>query len=141
MKKISLLIAGFIFISLASIAQEGVTLEQVSGPYITFQEETHDFGDITQGEKVMHTFAFENTGNQPLIITNVQVTCGCTATNWPRDPIAPGSSSELTVQFNSAGKLGRQNKVVTVVSNAGNTMAKVTITGNVLPVNKDTDSQ
>ena len=134
-----LIILSGIMLSTSAIAQEEVPLEKVTGPYITFQEETHDFGDIKQGDKVSHTFAFENTGTQPLIITDVKVTCGCTATNWPRDPIAPGQSSELTVQFNSAGKLGRQNKVVTIVSNAGNSMAKVTITGNVLPSNSDSE--
>jgi len=53
---------------------------QADGPIITFEEDSFDFGDIYQGDKVAHTFKFENSGNQPLIITNVQTTCGCTAT-------------------------------------------------------------
>jgi hypothetical protein len=62
-----------------------------------------------------------NTGNEPLIITNVQVTCGCTTPKgWARDPIGPGQSGELTIAFNTAGKFGKQNKVVTIVSNAIN---------------------
>lgn len=72
-----------------------------------------------------HVFIFNNSGIEPLILSNVQTTCGCTATDWPRDPIAPGSTGEIKVVFNSAGKMGRQNKVVTVISNAVNSQEKV----------------
>lgn len=94
---------------------------QSSGPAITWEKSVYDFGDVVQGDKVEHTFKFKNTGNESLIITNVQVTCGCTTPKgWARDPIAPGRSGEITVAFNSLGKFGKQNKVVTVVSNAVN---------------------
>ena len=105
-----------------------------AGPVITFEKKTHDFGDIFQGDKVEETFKFANTGTEPLIITNVQVTCGCTTPKgWPRDPIMPGGKGELTVAFNSAGKMGKQNKVVTVVSNAVNADgAQISFSTNVL---------
>jgi hypothetical protein len=105
-----------------------------TGPVITFEKKVHDFGDIYQGDKVEETFAFTNTGNEPLIITNVQVTCGCTTPKgWPRDPIAPGAKGQLTIAFNSAGKMGRQNKVVTIVSNAVNADgSQISFTTNVL---------
>jgi len=105
-----------------------------TGPVITFEKKTHDFGDIFQGDKVEETFKFANTGTEPLIITNVQVTCGCTTPKgWPRDPIMPGGKAEVTVAFNSAGKMGKQNKVVTVVSNAVNADgAQISFTTNVL---------
>ena len=105
-----------------------------NGPVITFEKKTHEFGDIVQGDKVEETFKFANTGNEPLIITNVQVTCGCTTPKgWPRDPIPPGAKAEITVGFNSAGKMGRQNKVVTIVSNAANPDgAQISFTANVL---------
>ncbi len=62
-----------------------------------------------------------NTGNEPLIITNVQVSCGCTTPKgWPRDPVMPGGKGELTVAFNSTGKMGAQTKPVTIISNAIN---------------------
>ena len=120
-------------------AQEEKATEIVPGPAITFEEDTHDFGDINQGDKVEHTFAFENTGDEPLIITNVRVTCGCTATKWPREPLAPGEKRTLTVQFNSAGKKGRQNKVITVISNAVSPMNQVSIVTNVLIKESDTE--
>ena len=105
-----------------------------NGPVITFEKKTHDFGDIFQGDKVEETFKFANTGTEPLIITNVQVTCGCTVPKgWPRDPIMPGGKAELTIAFNSAGKSNKQNKVVTVVSNAVNADgAQISFTANVL---------
>jgi hypothetical protein len=131
MKKLVILIAvlGFAFQVSAQNAAA-----KVDGPVITFEKATHDFGDIYQGDKVEEVFRFTNTGNEPLLITNVQVTCGCTVPKgWPRDPIMPGGKGEITVAFNSAGKIGRQTKVVTVVSNASNTEGgQITFTTNIL---------
>jgi len=105
-----------------------------NGPVITFEKKTHEVGDLVQGDKVEETFKFTNTGNEPLIITNVQVTCGCTTPKgWPRDPIPPGGKAEVTIGFNSTGKMGKQNKVVTIVSNAANPEgAQISFTANVL---------
>lgn len=115
-----LFVLAVLFIALQSFAQEAGA-NKVNGAVISFEKKTHDFGDIFQGDKVEETFKFTNTGTEPLIITNVQVTCGCTTPKgWPRDPIMPGGKGEITVAFNSAGKSGRQNKVVTIVSNAVN---------------------
>ena len=135
MKSLITMIFG-IFVVFCAFAQE----EQVvaEGPAITFEEASFDFGDIHQGDQVEHVFNFENSGNQPLIITNVQTTCGCTATDWPREPILPGDAQSLKVKFNSAGKYGRQNKVITIVSNAVSPLNQVKIVTNVLP-KKDTN--
>jgi hypothetical protein len=104
-----------------SFGQEAKTAKQKDGAVITFDQKTHDFGNIFQGDKVEHTFHFTNTGNEPLIITNVEVSCGCTTPKgWPRDPIPPGANGEITVSFNSAGKSGIQNKPVKLVTNAIN---------------------
>jgi hypothetical protein len=131
MKKYLLLVVvlGFAF---QAFSQEST--EKQSGPVITWDKKTHDFGDIVQGDKVEQTFYFTNTGNEPLLITNVQVSCGCTTPKgWPRDPIAPGGKGELTVSFNSAGKMGKQSKPVTIISNASNADGGViTFTTNVL---------
>ncbi len=108
----------FAFVMLGGAVQ---SYAQTKGPVITWEKSVHDFGDVAQGDKVEHTFKFKNAGSEPLIITNVQVTCGCTTPKgWARDPIAPGQSSEITIAFNSLGKFGKQNKVVTIVSNAIN---------------------
>lgn len=127
MKKSLLLL----FVCLAFGAQ--ALMAQGAGPVIEFQEKARDFGDITQGDKVEHTFVFKNTGDAPLLIQNVAVTCGCTAPNWPKQPIAPGATGELKVVFNSAGKLGKQNSVIRVYSNASEPIEKVSLISNVLP--------
>lgn len=103
------------------------------GAIISWEKSTHDFGDVVQGDKVEHTFRFKNTGNQDLVITNVEVTCGCTTPKgWPRDPITPGGGGELTVAFDSEGKIGKQNKVITITSNSVGTLNQVMFTATVL---------
>jgi hypothetical protein len=118
----------------ASAYAQQANAQKSSGPVITFEKSTHDFGDMVQGDKVEWTYKFTNTGNEPLLITSVNVQCGCTTPKgWPRDPVAPGAKGELTIAFNSAGKMGMQNKVVTLVSNATNADGnKVSFTTNVL---------
>ena len=100
---------------------------------IVWEKKNHDFGDINEGDKVEYVYKFTNEGAEPLIISNVQVTCGCTTPKgWPRDPIKPGGKGEIAIQFNSLGKFGRQNKVVTIVSNATEGNSQVTFSANVI---------
>ena len=81
--------------------------------------ETHfDFGNIKEGEKVRHTYMIKNAGENPLLISNVQVSCGCTAPFFPKDPIPPGKTGEITLEFNSAGKHDTVNKNAMIFSNA-----------------------
>lgn len=104
-----------------------------NGPVILFAEQSHDFGDIVQGQKVAFVFKYKNTGTEPLIVSEVITTCGCTATQWYKSPLAPGKEAELSVTFNSDGKMGRQNKVITILSNATNNASTVSIVCNVIP--------
>ncbi|NLR92752.1 MULTISPECIES: DUF1573 domain-containing protein [Flammeovirga] len=112
-----------------------VNAQEAKGPVITFAENTYEFGDIHQGDVVEHTFKFTNSGDAPLVITNVTTTCGCTAPKWPKEPIAPGDEGQILVKFNSRGKRGVQNKPITVYSNAKQT-TRISITTNVLVDNK-----
>src|SRR5688500_16250965 len=66
------------------------TSEPGSLPVFTIEKETHDFGRITQGDKVSYSFKFKNTGGSDLVISSAQGSCGCTVPNYPRNPIAPG---------------------------------------------------
>ncbi|MBX2844062.1 MAG: DUF1573 domain-containing protein [Flammeovirgaceae bacterium] len=118
------------FISNSTLAQEA---QSNSSAKIHFVEESFDFGDIYQGDVVKHTFIIKNTGTSPLLLTNVATTCGCTAPNWSREPILPGKESELLVKFDSRGKSGIQNKIITIYSNAETPQTRVKITTNVLP--------
>ena len=97
--------------------------QKVTGPTLTWENKgNHDFGEVMQGNKVEHVYKFTNTGNEPLILTNVQTTCGCTLPkSWPRDPIMPGGTGELVIAFDSSGKpMGKLERTTTVVSNAAN---------------------
>ncbi len=86
-------------------------------PEIKFEEEVFDFGKITQGERVSHSFIFKNTGNKNLIISGANGSCGCTIPEWPKEPIKEGAQSKIDVVFNSEGKSGMQEKTVTLVTN------------------------
>jgi hypothetical protein len=98
-----------------------------------FEEEKFDFGDINQGQQVEHIFKFTNTGVKPLVISNIVTSCGCTAPTWPKNPIPPKGNGEIKIDFNSAGKSGKQNKVITIMSNAVGNPNHIVITANVLP--------
>lgn len=131
MKKI-LLISIFYLLAGGLKAQQDGSKKPLSKAEISFREKQFEFGDITQGEKVSKKFIFRNTGSEPLMILNVQTTCGCTASEWPKSPLAPGDSSSIQVTFNSAKKQGRINKIITVYSNSQTPEEKLKITGNVL---------
>ena len=139
MKRISVFIFGLLMATSLSVFAQNAE-NNAPGPEITFAEASYDFGNIKQGDKVEHVFTFKNTGTEPLILSNVLTTCGCTASDWPRDPIAPGKEASITVKFNSAGKMGRQNKVITIVSNATNSQERVRIITNILPNSGKADS-
>lgn len=133
MKYTILFLCTLISFSALSQVDDGMVEFLPPGPHIKFDVPSYDFGDIEQGEKVAYTFEFTNDGDAPVIISNVMTTCGCTASSWPREPIAPGQSSKIDVTFNSAGKIGHQNKVITIMSNATNNPERVKIVTNILP--------
>lgn len=86
-------------------------------PVIQFDKTEFDFGKILQGEVVSYTFHFTNVGNAPLIITNVEKSCGCTASDYPRNPIEPGGTGDIKITYDSKGHHGFQSKALSVISN------------------------
>ena len=111
--------------------------EKVLTPNIEMLETSYNFGEIQQGESVTHDFILKNTGDADLIISAAKGSCGCTVPEWPKNPIAKGEEATIKVTFNSAGKSGKQNKTVTLVSNAIPNTKVITINGNVIvPQNK-----
>ncbi len=86
-------------------------------PVIAFEKDFHDFGKLMAGEKVTYSFKFKNTGKAMLIISTVTTSCGCTISDYPREPIKPGEGGSVDVSFDSEGKHGIQNKTITVLSN------------------------
>lgn len=99
---------------------------------VEFYEDSHNFGEIKEGEKVTHTFKFKNTGSNDLVIENVKPSCGCTTPNWSKDPIPPGEEGFVDVQFDSKGKSGMQKKSVTVVANISPKAKILTFSGEVI---------
>ncbi|HFC01088.1 MAG TPA: DUF1573 domain-containing protein [Phaeodactylibacter sp.] len=98
---------------------------------IEFEETSFDFGTIESGDKVSHTYKFKNTGTEPLIIKKAKGSCGCTIPKWPKEPIAPGATADMLVEFNSRGKSGTQNKRVTITANTNPPQTFISIKGEV----------
>ena len=105
--------------------------ENKNAPEFKFEEDEYNFGTIKQGESTTHIFTFTNTGKEPLIITNASGSCGCTVPDWPKEPIKKGEKGSVKVTFNSAGKMGMQDKTVTIQSNAKTNPKVIHIKGNV----------
>ena len=103
-----------------------------AGPVMKFQHDNHDFGKITQGDKVNYKFSFTNTGKTPLIISSAVASCGCTTPDWPKAPIKPGESGLINVTFNSMGKKGLQDKMITITANTNPPQNVVHLIGEVL---------
>src|SRR5207245_1578927 len=88
-----------------------------SGPKIQFAESVYDFGKVSAGDPVKHTFAFTNGGDELLILTNVQPSCGCTTAGEWSHQVEPGKTGDIPIQFNSSSYNGPVTKTVTVTSN------------------------
>ncbi|RZK98075.1 MAG: DUF1573 domain-containing protein [Hymenobacter sp.] len=132
MNKMLLLALGLAFAgSYTAQAQTTAAPAKTAGAQIKFSEEKYDFGSIKQGDVVDHVFKFKNTGTQPLVISNVQASCGCTIPDWTKEPVAPGKMGMISAKFNSAGKMGMQTKVLTIESNAAAGAATVSLVGEV----------
>lgn len=115
----------------AHAAATGETAPDPNVPKTTikFAETEYDFGKVKDGEKVTHVYKFTNTGKEPLIINSAKGSCGCTVPEWPKDPVAPGGSGEIKVEFNSKGKTGQQSKTVTIMANTDPNPTQIIIKG------------
>ena len=104
---------------------------------IAFKETSYDFGTIKEGEKVEHVFKFTNPSANPLIITNAKGSCGCTVPEWPKEPIAPGATSEIKVSFDSKNKKGPNTKNVTITANTIPANTVLTISSDVIKLDEN----
>ena len=96
-------------------------------PVIEFDKTEFDFGEMEAKQNVETVFNYKNTGDAPLVITNISSSCGCTIPkDWSREPLAPGESGKFTVKFNGTGS-GNVSKTVTVTANTekGREMVRV----------------
>ncbi len=106
--------------------------ELQNAPSIDFNERVYDFGEIMEGKKVEYTFKILNKGKSDLQLRSIKASCGCTAANPASNVIKPGASTDLKVVFDSRGKLGLQNKTITIISNDPNQSTTILrVSGNV----------
>lgn len=113
--------------------EKKITTDIVTEPTsMKFEEEAYEFGTISQGEKVYHSFKFTNTGNADLVISSAKGSCGCTVPTYPKEPIAPGESGVIEVVFDSNGKKGSQHKKVFITANTDPSSNVIAIKGEVL---------
>lgn len=96
---------------------------------VEFKTDMHDFGTVAEGPDAEFKFEFKNTGKEPVILSAVTASCGCTAPEWSKEPVLPGKKSVIKAVYHTAGRPGGFNKTITVTSNAG--VKVLTIKGNV----------
>ncbi|MCC6818746.1 MAG: DUF1573 domain-containing protein [Bacteroidia bacterium] len=111
------------------------TLKNQYDTAIAFETTTHDFDTLVEGEHGRWRFKFKNNGPVPITIYDAASSCGCVVPNYSKEPILPGEESEISVEFNSSGKIGLFNKSVIVRFTNGQTIT-LTISGEVIPNRK-----
>jgi hypothetical protein len=131
MKRTFLIIAT-LFFAVALHAQQTfpTPVDSTAKAKITFEQTNHDFGVIEVGADGSTLFKFKNEGTVPLVLANVQASCGCTTPSWTREPVAPGASGEIKVTYDTK-RIGSFSKSITVTSNAANSPVILRIAGEV----------
>ncbi|WP_427874933.1 DUF1573 domain-containing protein [Flavobacterium sp. MMS24-S5] len=114
-----------------SLVSENEISETTAASTIVWKAETIDVGQIPQGTPKAIVYEFKNTGKTAVVITNVQGSCGCTATDYTKEPIQPGKSAKVTATYNAANK-GAFTKTVTVTTSAETTPKVLTLKGTVI---------
>jgi len=119
------------FMSIVSISLSAQEPQVVKSDSIIFETTVYDYGTIEQGSDGASVFKFTNKGETPLILSNVRASCGCTVPKWTKEPIQPGASGTIDVNYNT-NLIGTFNKTITVNSNAVNSVLTLRIKGNVV---------
>ena len=112
--------------------QAGAQDKKPVGPQFKFTETKHNFGMVREGEVVHMEYPFTNTGTEPVIITEVKVSCGCTVVDFPKTPVKPGEKSVIKINFDTNGKMDRQDRTVDIISNVAGEPQKLRFKGVVL---------
>lgn len=133
MKNLFLVGLAICMLSLVSMAQDVQQPVNPNAPEISFVKIEHDYGTINKGGNGDSEFFFKNTGKEPLILSNVRSSCGCTVPSWTREPVLPGKEGSIKVRY-ATSRVGVINKSITVESNAKNNPVILKIKGNVIEV-------
>tara|TARA_B100001250_G_scaffold144171_1_gene123407 strand:+ start:6112 stop:6600 length:489 start_codon:yes stop_codon:yes gene_type:complete len=116
--------------------QKTVESSDIVDATIDFKSKVVDYGVIENKSDGARKFIFTNNGTEPLIIKNAKGSCGCTVPTWPRDPIAPGTTGEIGVNYDTK-RVGKFTKTITLTTNADKKPVILTIKGEVNPAPKD----
>ena len=131
MKRIVLFLALLFLTATIGFSQNentNVNRDDKNTPYISFNKTVHDYGTIEWGGNGTYKFEFTNTGKNPLLLSNVRSSCGCTVPKWPKEPIRKGEKAYMEVRYNTR-IIGNFSKSVTVYSNASNSPVLLRIKG------------
>lgn len=99
------------------MANAGEVVDNTPKTVVAFAKSEHDFGNIKQDSENKYVFKFTNTGNEPLIIESASGSCGCTVPNYPKQPIPPGGTGDIEVEYKPGKQENAQTKTVTIVAN------------------------
>ncbi|WP_456376223.1 DUF1573 domain-containing protein [Lutibacter sp.] len=113
-------------------AKERDAVISLGGAIIEFDKTEFDFGTITEGEVINGTFKITNKGKVDLLILSAKASCGCTVPQWPKEAIKPGESADLKFSFNSRGRVGNNNKSITLKTNTDKITEVLRVKGIVL---------
>ncbi len=130
MKKLALIL--FALIATVSIASAQSATEK-KAPKAVFEKSVHDFGKVEESKGTVSTiFKFKNEGTSPFIIQRSVSSCGCTASDYTKEPILPGKEGSVTVTYSTTGRPGIINKTVTLFTNVPDSVYSLKIVGEVL---------
>lgn len=102
------------------------TATQNADGSMKFNTEEHSFGTIPEGPAVTYDFEFKNIGKEPIVLSGVQASCGCTTPTWTKEPVAPGKTGKVSATYNTQGRPGNFTKTITINSNVGSKVVKIT---------------
>lgn len=133
MKKFLLSLTLLLAIGFTSFAQ-APTPENTNpnSPVLTVDKTSHDYGTLYQKGDGNSVFIYTNDGKEPLILSRVKSSCGCTIPKWSRQPLMPGQSDTIKVKYDTK-RLGSFHKSITITSNASNPTVVLKIKGKVIP--------
>jgi len=152
MRKYFLLVCASLIVSASSFAQgqheqinvpakpaadKQATVSNPNAPILTVAEQSYDFSTVVEGPQITHDFKIKNEGKEPLILSNVHASCGCTVPTWPKEPILPGKESVISVTYNTSGRPGHFTKSITIESNSSGGNKVINITGEVIKPEAD----
>lgn len=129
MRKLSILF--IVLVGTVAISLGSAQAQTASKAEFKFDKESHDFGKIAHNKPVTHEFTFTNAGSEPIIITEVRPSCGCSVAEFSKTPVKPGEKGQIAIKFDAAAK-GPFTKHFTLRSNTKTPVKTLVIRGEVI---------